>query len=201
MPAPIHLNHQSPPQIGEIRDERPDWRLPPEMQPKHPVQLAKLYPDPPLLRCHLRPQLSCALPGDGVDTRHPSRPMPRAPHPNPPHTGEGGTRRPPPAHNPTEKAPPLPLVGRGWGWGAGEETSIRFRDMRPCWMRGFMGYCLPVECACPTPPTPSLPTRGRERPTAHHQCPRQPKKRLPSLSWGGEGGGGPDRRPRSGSGT
>jgi hypothetical protein len=201
MPAPIHLNHQPPPKIGEIHDERPDGRLPPEMQPKHPVQLAKLPPDPPLLRRHLRPQLSCALPGDGVDTRHLSRPLPKAPHPIPPDKGEGGTRRPPPAPKSTEQAPPLPLVGRGGGWGAGEATSIWFRNMRPCWMRGFMGHTLLVECACPTPPTPSLPTRGREAPDARHQYTAQPKRRLPSPLWGGDGGGGRERRPRSGSGT
>jgi hypothetical protein len=31
MPAPIHLDHQPPPQIGEIGDEWPDGCLPPEM--------------------------------------------------------------------------------------------------------------------------------------------------------------------------
>ena len=118
MPTSIDLDHQPSPQVGEIRNERPNRRLPPEMQPKHPIQLPQLRPDAPLLLRHLRPQLPCALPGDGVNAGHPSRPMPKAPHPNPPHKGEGEPSRLPPASIPTRKAPPLPLVGRGWGWGA-----------------------------------------------------------------------------------
>ncbi len=127
--------------------------------------------------------------------------LPAAPHPKPPHKGEGAPNRPPPAHNPTKQAPPLPLVGRGWGWGAGEAAPIKFQDRRPYWMRGFMGHSLLVERACPRPPTPTLPTRGREAPDARPQRPPQPKKRLPSPLWGGDGSGGRERRPQSGSGT
>jgi hypothetical protein len=66
-----------------------------------------------------------AVGDEGFHGLLPSRRMhlPKAPHPNPPHKGEGGTRRPPPAHNPTDKAPPLPLVGRGGGRGAGEGSN------------------------------------------------------------------------------
>ena len=102
MPAAIRLDHQPTPQIGEIRYERPDRGLPPEMKAKHPVQLAQACPERPLLRRHLRPQFPRPLPGDGLNTGHAPRPMPTAPHPIPPHKGEGAPTRPPPALRPTD---------------------------------------------------------------------------------------------------
>ncbi|MBT9137326.1 MAG: hypothetical protein DDT34_02416 [Firmicutes bacterium] len=138
VPTAIHLDHQPSPQIGEINDIRPDGRLSPKVQPQHPVQFSQLRPKLPLLWRHLLAQFAGIRAGDGVDTGHALRPMPKAPHPNPPHKGEGALIRPPPAPTPTEKAPPLPRVGRGWGWGAGEETAIRFPNLRPCWMKGFI---------------------------------------------------------------
>ncbi len=114
MPTAINLDHQTLSQISEIRNERPDGRLPPKIQPQHPVQLAQLRPDLPLLRRHLRPQFLRALSGDGMNSSHALHTMPEAPHPNPPHKGEGAPNRPPPVPTPTEEAPPLPLVGREW---------------------------------------------------------------------------------------
>ena len=118
MPTAVYLNHQPPPQLSEIRDERPNRSLPPKVQPQHPVQLPQLGPHLPLLWRHLRPQFPRASAGDWVDSGHPSHPLPEAPHPNPPHKGEGAPNCAPPALTPTASAPPLPLVGRGWGWGA-----------------------------------------------------------------------------------
>lgn len=119
MPAAINLDHQPSPQFSEVRYERPNRSLPPKVQPEHPVQLPQLGPDLPLLRRHLRPQLPRPLAGDGMNAGHPSHLMPQAPHPNPPHKGEEEQSRPTSAPIPAEAAPPLFLVGRGWGWGPG----------------------------------------------------------------------------------
>ncbi len=135
MPAAINFDHHPPPQIGEVRDERPNRSLPPEVQPKHLVQFPQLRPDQPFLRRHLMAQLSGTLPGDRVNAGHPSRPMPKAPHPNPPHKGEEGVpSRWLPAPTPTGEAAPLRLLGRGWGWGAADAT-MRQLAINLRWMR------------------------------------------------------------------
>ena len=135
MPAAINLDHQPPPQIGEVRDERPDGRLPPEMQTQHPVQLPQLGPDHPLLRRHLRPQLPRPRPCDGVNTGHPSRPMPKAPHPNPPHAGGGSAQLPVTSTHPNRKSASPPPRGEGLGvgglWAECHGYQIRFSIALP----------------------------------------------------------------------
>jgi hypothetical protein len=110
MPTAVNLDHQPPSQIGKIHNERPDGRLSPEVHPQHPVQLAQLRPDAPFLRRHLMAQLPGIGAGDGVNACHPSHPMPKAPHPNPPHKG-GGSAKPPTtsAHPNRPSVTPSPL--------------------------------------------------------------------------------------------
>jgi hypothetical protein len=83
MPTPVNLDYQPPPQIGEIRDVRPNGSLPPEMQPQHPVQFPQLRPKLPLLGRHFVAQLPGICTGDGVDNGHVLLLMPKTPQPNP----------------------------------------------------------------------------------------------------------------------
>ncbi len=129
--AAINLDHQLAAKIGEVCDVRADSGLPAKVQPQPMVQIAKLRPEFAFLRGHFGPQGSRALAGLGGDAGHAVHLMTPAPHPNPPHEGEGGTRRQPPAPPPTgEAAPPLPLVGRD-GVGGGGGHPIRLPNIRP----------------------------------------------------------------------
>jgi hypothetical protein len=96
-----------------------------------------------------------------------------------------------PGSPPASRAPPLPLVGRGWGWGAagGTETrpssaasaSARRAESAQA-MRRWRG-CRRPQRSPQTPP---------------HPLPQQSAGRLgitPPPSWGGEGGGGLPAEP------
>lgn len=89
MLATIDLDHQPPPIINEVRYERADWRLPAEMSAHRPVHISQTSPNLSLLRSHLGAKLAGSAAGDGADAAHAGHRLGNAPHPDPPHEGEG----------------------------------------------------------------------------------------------------------------
>ena len=113
------------------------------MQPQHPVQLPQLRPDAPLLRRHLGPQLPRPLSGDGMDAGHLSRPMPKAPHPNPLQRGGESALPPTTSAHPNRIGTSPPPRGEGLGVGGWRGDLAQVPEQGAALDVGFHGLPTP----------------------------------------------------------